>query len=162
MAVYCGPTSESVVKPVRVVLLPLPHASGLLPPARMSESASGFDLQAAIVSPLTIEGGRWGLVPTGLAAEIPAGFEGQIRSRSGLAAQRGVFVLNSPGTIDSDYRGELIVILANLSDAPFVVARGDRVAQLVFCRVERVEFEVAVELATSKRGKRGLGSSGTQ
>lgn len=136
------------------------HAADLPMVAPGSAGASGVDLRAAIDDVVTIEPGRWKMVPTGLVVAIPFGLEGQIRSRSGLAADQGIFVLNSPGTIDSDFRGELTVILANFSDRPFEVRRGDRIAQLVVARVEHFALAVVKELEDTDRGSRGFGSTG--
>jgi dUTP pyrophosphatase len=109
-----------------------------------------------------IPAGRVVLVPTGLALAIPVGFEGQVRARSGLALKHGIAVLNGPGTIDSDYRGPLGVILANLGSAPFVVDDGDRIAQIVFARVPRVELEEVSELPATERGEGGFGHTGVR
>ncbi len=121
-----------------------------------------MDLRAALAgdTPMTIPPGARALVPTGLEMEIPAGFEGQVRPRSGLAAKSGVTILNAPGTIDSDYRGEVKVILVNLGDAPFEVERGARIAQLVIAPVTQVAVEAASELAGTGRGAGGFGSTG--
>jgi dUTP pyrophosphatase len=110
--------------------------------------------------PLRLEPGRRALVPTGLVLELPAGFEGQVRRRSGLALRHGVTVLNSPGTIDADYRGEVVVLLQNLGAEPFVVRRGDRIAQLVLQRVPRIAWEECEALDGTARGAGGLGSTG--
>jgi len=136
--------------------LPLPSAA--------SPGSAGFDLRAALETELVIRPGERALVPTGLTLEIPAGCEGQVRPRSGLALRHGIGVLNAPGTIDSDYRGEVGVILINLGEAPFTVQRGDRIAQLVFARVEAVTWEETGEtgedLSASDRGAGGFGSTG--
>lgn len=140
----------------------LPHGTGLPAPAYASDGAAGLDLRAAIGerSGLSIAAFARVLVPTGLVLEIPAGYEGQVRPRSGLALKHGVTVLNAPGTIDSDYRGEVQVILINLSDTPFVVRHGDRVAQMVVAPVTRAELVEADALAASARGAGGFGSTG--
>ncbi len=138
----------------------LAHGGDLPLPRRASAGAAGCDLLAAVDGPLRLEPGERRLVPTGLVLEIPRGFEGQVRPRSGLALAAGVTVLNSPGTLDSDYRGEVGVILVNLGGEPFTVRRGDRVAQLVIARVEEVEWEEAESLSASERGAGGFGSSG--
>ena len=145
----------------RVRVRRLPHAAGLELPARASAGSSGYDLRAAVERPLALAPGDRVLVPTGLALEIPAGWEGQVRPRSGLAVRSGVTVLNAPGTIDSDYRGEVRVALVNLGAEPFPIERGDRIAQLVFARVGAAVLEEAAELAASGRGAGGFGSSGT-
>lgn len=129
-------------------------------PAYQSSSAAGMDLCAAIDDELVIAPGERKLVPTGLSLAIPEGFEGQVRPRSGLAWRYGVTVLNSPGTIDADYRGELKVLLVNLGDAPFRLARGERIAQLVICPVVRAELAVVAELDETNRGAGGYGSTG--
>jgi dUTP pyrophosphatase len=140
----------------------LPHGEGLPLPEYQSERAAGMDLIAALAEDETIflAMGERLLVPTGLAMEIPPGFEGQIRPRSGIALTYGVTVLNSPGTIDSDYRGEVKVLLANLGLETFTIERGTRVAQLVIAPVARASFEVVTELTDSGRGGGGFGSTG--
>jgi len=120
--------------------------------------AAGADLKSA--AELTIEPGEWGLVPTGLFLAIPEGIEGQVRPRSGLAFKHGVTVLNAPGTIDADYRGEIKVMLVNHGKKPFTVSQGDRIAQIVFARVERAEIFLAESLPESQRGTGGFGSTG--
>jgi dUTP pyrophosphatase len=133
-------------------------------PSTASPGSAGCDLRAALEAELVIRPGERALVPTGLTLEIPAGCEGQVRPRSGLALRHGIGVLNAPGTIDSDYRGEVGVLLINLGEAPFTVRRGDRIAQLVFARVEAVTWEEIAEagedLAASDRGAGGFGSTG--
>jgi dUTP pyrophosphatase len=133
-------------------------------PSTASPGSAGYDLRAALEADLVIRPGERVLVPTGLTLEIPAGCEGQVRPRSGLALRHGIGVLNAPGTIDSDYRGEVGVILINLGEAPFTVRRGDRIAQLVFARVEAVAWEEPAETdedtAGSDRGAGGFGSTG--
>lgn len=140
----------------------LAHGAGLPEPSRHSEDAAGFDLVAAVAedSPLTLPPGARAVIPTGLALELPKGFEGQIRPRSGLALKHGVTVLNAPGTIDADFRGEVGVILINHSDQPFVVTRGTRIAQLVVSRLEAVRLQESDELSGTSRGVRGFGSTG--
>lgn len=131
-------------------------------PEYASSHASGLDLRAAVDSPLTMEPGSRALIPTGIAIALPEGCEGQVRPRSGLALRQGVTVLNSPGTIDADYRGEIKIILINHGDEPFIVERGMRIAQLVVARVERCALELASELEATVRGGGGFGSSGTE
>src|SRR5437868_4088358 len=128
---------------VRVRRLPAAHDLPLPSPA--SPGSSGADLRAAVEGELVLGAGERALVPTGLVLEIPPGCEGQVRARSGLALRHGIGVLNAPGTIDSDYRGEVAVILINLGEAPFSIKRGDRIAQLVIAPVARVEWEEAEE-----------------
>jgi dUTP pyrophosphatase len=130
------------------------------PPTYYSKAASGLDLHAAVPSNVTIRPGQRELIPTGYAIELPAGHEGQVRPRSGLALHHGITVLNAPGTVDEDYRGELGVVLINLGDQPFIVEKGMRVAQLVVAPVARVVVEVVDELSDSLRDRGGYGSTG--
>ena len=148
----------SLTVPVNI----LPHGVGLELPVHATEHSAGVDLRAAVPQdePLTLEPGAVAFVPTGLTIELPSGTEGQVRPRSGLAAKHGVTVLNSPGTIDADYRGEVKVILINHSKTPFVIERGERIAQLVVARYETVEFVPANELTDTSRGSGGFGSTG--
>ena len=139
----------------------LSHADGLPGLEKYSVAASGFDLRSATETDVVLEPGARLVVPTGLALEIPLGFEGQVRPRSGLAAQAGVTVLNSPGTVDSDYRGELKVILINLGDKAVTISRGDRIAQLVLAPVAAGLAATEVEeLSPTDRGSGGFGSTG--
>lgn len=131
-------------------------------PSYQSEDAVGLDLCAAVAEPLTIPPLGRLLVPTGIAMAIPRGFEGQVRPRSGLALRHGITVLNTPGTIDPDYRGEVKVLLVNLGNEPFVVRGGDRIAQLVIAPTSRAELVLALELDETARGAGGYGSTGTQ
>ena len=131
-------------------------------PEYATDLAAGLDVRADNSDPIVLPPLGRALVPTGLYLEIPAGFEVQVRPRSGLAAKKGITVLNAPGTIDADYRGEVCVILVNLSSEEFVVERGERIAQLVLARHERVEWEPAESLASSARGEGGFGSTGTK
>ena len=128
-------------------------------PAYMTEGAAGLDLTAALDAPLVLAPGARAMVPTGLALAIPPGYEGQVRPRSGLAARHGVTCLNTPGTIDSDYRGEVRVILINLGQEPFTVQHGDRIAQLVIAEVARLTV-VEGEIDDTARGAGGFGSTG--
>lgn len=145
---------------VDVALLRLPHAYDLPLPAYQSEDAAGLDLIAAIEEPLTLPPLGRAMVPTGLAMALPPGYEAQVRPRSGLAAKHGVTVLNSPGTVDADYRGEVKVILINLSDTPFTIHRGDRVAQMVIAPVSRARLVETETLDATDRGAGGFGSTG--
>jgi dUTP pyrophosphatase len=145
-----------IVVPIRL----LPHAEGLVAPAYATEGSAGCDLRAAIEAPLMILPGGRARVPTGIAVAIPPGHEGQVRMRSGLAHDKGLALLNAPGTIDSDYRGEIRVILANLGTEPVTLERGERIAQLVFAPVSRARFEKVDELPASSRGSGGFGSTG--
>ena len=131
-------------------------------PEYATEFSAGLDVRAANEEPIVLQPLGRAMVPTGLYLEIPAGYEVQVRPRSGLAAKKGITVLNAPGTVDADYRGEVCVILVNLSSEPFVVEKGERVAQLVLAKHERVEWEEVSELAESNRGAGGFGSTGTK
>jgi dUTP pyrophosphatase len=147
---------------VTVRVLRLPHGEGLPLPSYQSEHAAGLDLVAALPedSPVELEPSDRALVPTGLVIELPEGYEAQVRPRSGLALKYGVTVLNSPGTIDADYRGEVKVLLINLGSAAFPIQRGDRIAQLVISPVTHVEIVAADALGATERGKGGFGSTG--
>lgn len=140
----------------------LPHGQDLPPPAYQTPAAAGLDLLAAIPphSQLVIEPGGRVLAPTGVSLELPEGYEAQVRPRSGLALRHGVTVLNSPGTIDADYRGEVCVILVNLGSEPFAIARGDRIAQMVIASVSRATLVEVQILSGSARGIGGFGSTG--
>lgn len=140
----------------------LPHAAAGLPiPQRMTVHASGYDVAAALEDDIVIAPGSREIIPTGLVFEIPEGFEVQVRPRSGLAMKHGVTVLNAPGTIDADYRGEVKVILMNLGIEPFTVKRGDRIAQLVPARIAQdVDFKESAELSATTRGAGGFGHTG--
>jgi dUTP pyrophosphatase len=141
----------------------LPHGEGLPLPAYQSAGAAGADLYAAIApdAKMVIEPGARMLVPTGIAVQLPAGFEGQVRPRSGLALQHGVTILNAPGTIDCDYRGEIGVLLVNLGSEPFEVIRGARIAQLVVAPVAHAVFVAVPALEDTARGTSGYGSTGS-
>jgi dUTP pyrophosphatase len=139
----------------------LPNAEGLPLPAYATADSAGMDLIAAVASDVVIEPGRRALVPTGLAIALPAGFEAQVRPRSGLALKHGVTVLNAPGTIDADYRGEIAVILINHGAEPFAIRRGDRIAQMIVAPVTRVAWREVAALGESARGAGGFGSTGT-
>ena len=138
----------------------LPHGEGLPLPAYASAGAAGIDLAAAVDQPLMLNPAHRALVPTGIAIALPEGYEGQVRPRSGLALKHGITVLNSPGTIDCDYRGEVQVILANLGTEPVAIRRGDRIAQLVIAPVARAEIRRVAELPETTRGAGGFGSTG--
>ncbi len=142
----------------------LPHGEGLEPPHYESEGAAGMDLRAAIPegTPVILGPFERTLIPTGIAIELPRGFEAQIRPRSGLALKSGISVLNSPGTIDSDYRGEIKVILINLSNHPVEIKRSDRIAQMVISPVTQLMLEKTNALSFTKRGDKGFGSTGKQ
>jgi len=134
--------------------------SDLAPPLYASEGAAGADLRAALDAPLTIPPGGRALEPTGLVLEIPKGFEGQVRARSGLALRQGLALANGVGTIDADYRGEVGIAVVNFGDEPVTIARGERIAQLVVAPVARATFAPATDLAASRRGGGGFGSTG--
>jgi len=140
------------VKIVKKSAFPLPYYA--------TPGAAGMDLQANLTAPVTLAPMQRALIPTGLFIEMPAGYEAQVRPRSGLALKKGITVLNSPGTIDSDYRGEIGVILINLSAEPFEVGPGERIAQLVIARYEQVSWQPVEELGESERGSGGFGSTG--
>ncbi len=147
---------------VKVEIRQLPHGEGLALPAYQSADAAGLDLLAAVPeeAPLVLAPGKHAMVPTGLAIALPPGFEAQVRPRSGLAAKHGVTVLNSPGTIDADYRGEISVILINHGEAPFAIRRGERIAQMVIAPVVQAQLVPVTSLAATGRGSGGFGSTG--
>ncbi|TMQ59991.1 MAG: dUTP diphosphatase [Candidatus Eisenbacteria bacterium] len=147
---------EAGAVPLRVSLEP--HA--FAPPAYQSEHAAGLDVFAAVLEPLTIGPGQVAAVPTGVRLEIPRGYEAQVRPRSGLALRHRIGIPNGPGTIDADYRGEVKVLLINFGEEPYIVHRGDRIAQLVFARVARVSLTVAAALHETARGDGGFGHTG--
>ena len=154
--------ANAATKTVKINVVRLAHAKGLDLPAYQSAQAAGMDLVAAIGSGMVLKlnSGRRALVPTGLQLELPAGYEAQIRPRSGLAFRHGITVLNSPGTIDADYRGEVQVLLVNLGEKAFMIERGERVAQMVIAPVTRGVLVEAKALTTTTRGAGGFGSSG--
>jgi dUTP pyrophosphatase len=149
-------------QPIRVNIRQLPHAEGLPLPAYQTAHAAGLDLLAAVPesAPLTLAPGKHALVPTGLAIALPEGFEAQVRPRSGLAAKHGVTVLNSPGTIDADYRGEIQVILINHGAEAFTIRRGERIAQMVIAPVVQATLVPTASLDETDRGSGGFGSTG--
>lgn len=149
------------MNPVPVAIKRLPHNSDLPLPAYESDLAAGMDLPAAIDIELVLNPGQRDLVPTGLSIALPAGYEAQIRPRSGLAARNGVTVLNTPGTVDADYRGEVKIILVNLGNEPFTVTRGMRIAQMVIAPVTQAMLEETDELPETARGAGGFGSTGS-
>ena len=130
-------------------------------PQRATPDSAGFDLHAAVDEPLVLAPGGRSLVPTGIQIEIPPGYEGQVRPRSGLAVKHGIGLLNAPGTVDADYRGEIKVIMINLGEQPFTIRRGDRIAQLIIAPVTMCELEASEDLAETFRGAGGFGSTGT-
>jgi len=147
--------------PVRVLVFRLPGARDLPFPRRATDRSAGFDLRASLDAPLTIAAGGRALVPTGIAVALPAGYEAQVRPRSGLAVERGLTLLNAPGTVDADYRGEIGVVMVNLGAEPVTIGRGDRIAQLVVQRVPEVELVEADSLPETERGSGGFGHTGT-
>jgi len=152
------------VSSIEVQIIRLPHGAGLPLPQYQSALAAGLDLMAAVpeAAPLTIQPGRSAMIPTGIALALPPGFEGQVRPRSGLAAKHGVTVLNSPGTIDADYRGEVAVLLVNHGTESFSVSRGMRIAQLVIAAHTQAHLVLVEKLAETARGSGGFGSTGTK
>lgn len=148
--------------PVAVSVTRLPHGADLPLPAYATEHSAGMDLLAAIDAPLTLKPMERAMVPTGLAMALPDGYECQVRPRSGLAAKNGVTVLNSPGTVDADYRGEVKVILVNLGAEPFTIERGMRIAQIIVAPVTRVAWDEVDTLPETTRGAGGFGSTGTR
>lgn len=147
---------------VTVSIQTLPHADGLGLPQYATAHSAGMDVQAAITAEVTILPGRRVLIPTGLVIALPEGYEAQIRPRSGLALKQGLAVLNSPGTIDADYRGELHIILANLGTEPIAISRGMRIAQMVIAPYSRVQWLPMAELDATERGAGGFGSTGVK
>ncbi len=147
---------------IRVAVEVLPHAEDLALPAYESAGAAGLDLLAAVEEVLVLAAGARALVPTGLKIAVPAGFEAQVRPRSGLALKHGISCPNSPGTIDSDYRGELKVILINFGSEPFRVERGLRIAQIVFAPIVQAVWAPTAALEATDRGEGGFGSTGTR
>ncbi len=147
---------------VAVAVTALPHAENLGLPTYATEHAAGMDLCAAVSGEVVLQPGQRVLIPTGLSIALPAGYEAQVRPRSGLALKNGVTVLNSPGTIDADYRGEVQVILANLGTENFVVTRGMRIAQMVVAQYSRVTWQQSEQLSATARGAGGFGSTGVK
>jgi dUTP pyrophosphatase len=147
---------------IDIRIMRLPHGADLSLPAYQSPGAAGFDLYAAVPAdgPVNIAPGQWVTIPTGIAIDLPAGHEGQVRPRSGLAAHHGITVLNAPGTIDADYRGELRVLLINHGREPFQVRRGERIAQLIVAPIAQARISEAKNLAETTRGSGGFGSTG--
>ena len=147
---------------VKVDIRQLPHGEGLALPAYQTAHAAGLDLLAAVPddTPMILPPGKYALVPTALTIALPPGYEAQVRPRSGLAAKHGVTVLNAPGTVDADYRGEIGVLLINHGAAPFPIRRGERIAQMVIAPVIRAELVAAAALSVTDRGSGGFGSTG--
>jgi dUTP pyrophosphatase len=147
---------------VAVALTTLPHAESLALPTYATEHSAGMDLCAAVTNDIILQPGQRTLIPTGLCIALPEGYEAQIRPRSGLALKNGIAVLNSPGTIDADYRGEIQIIVANLGTEAFTVTRGMRIAQMVVAAYSRVKWQQVETLSTTARGVGGFGSTGTK
>ena len=147
---------------VKVDIRQLPHGEGLALPAYQSADAAGLDLLAAVPehAPMILAPGQYAMIPTGLVIALPSGYEAQVRPRSGLAAKHGVTVLNSPGTIDADYRGEINVLLINHGSAPFTIRRGERIAQMVIAAVVQAKLRPVASLSETERGSGGFGSTG--
>jgi len=147
---------------IEIEIQRLPHGEGLALPAYQSAHAAGLDLLAAVPedAPVMLAPGKYALIPTGLTIALPEGYEAQVRPRSGLAAKHGITVLNSPGTVDADYRGEIGVLLINHGDTPFLVRRGERIAQMVIAAVVRIELRLVASLSVTGRGVGGFGSTG--
>ena len=145
---------------MKVNILRLPHAHDLPLPTYATEGSAGMDLLAAIDGDIELPAGKRAIIPSGVAIELPVGFEAQVRPRSGLAAKHGVTLLNAPGTVDSDYRGEVRVNMINLGDAPFTITRGMRIAQMIVARHEHVEWVERAALTETVRGAGGHGSTG--
>jgi dUTP pyrophosphatase len=147
---------------VKVEVRQLPNGEGLALPAYQSELAAGLDLLAAVPedAPIVLAPSKYALVPTGLSIALPPGYEAQVRPRSGLAARHGITVLNAPGTVDADYRGEIGVPLINHGDVPFTIRRGERIAQMVIASVVQAELVPVTTLSTTARGSGGFGSTG--
>jgi len=149
-------------KTVTIALTRLPHSEDLALPSYATEHSAGMDLLAAVNENVTLAPGARTLVPTGLSIALPDGYEAQIRPRSGLAFKHGISLVNSPGTIDADYRGEVGVLLINLGQEPFVIERGMRIAQMVIAPYTRAQFSEVLELPSTERGAGGFGSTGTR
>jgi dUTP pyrophosphatase len=147
---------------VKLEVLQLPNGAGLALPAYQSALAAGLDLLAAVPedAPIVLAPGKYALVPTGLSIALPPGYEAQVRPRSGLAAKHGVTVLNAPGTVDADYRGEIGVPLINHGEVPFTIRRGERIAQMVIASVVQAELIPVTTLSATERGSGGFGSTG--
>ncbi len=143
-----------------IALKRLPHGGGLPLPDYATEHSAGMDILAAVETDMTLEPGARALIPSGIAIALPSGFEAQVRPRSGLALKHGITVLNAPGTIDADYRGEIGVILINLGQEPFTVSRGDRIAQMVIAPHTHAAWRPVEALSASVRGEGGFGSTG--
>ena len=147
---------------MNVSITRLPHGKDLALPAYATTHSAGMDLMAAIADPITLAPGERKLIPTGIAIALPDGFEAQVRPRSGLALKHGLSIVNAPGTVDADYRGEVGVLLINLGQENFTIERGMRIAQMVIAPYSRARFNEVLELPSSERGEGGFGSTGTR
>jgi dUTP pyrophosphatase len=147
---------------MNILFKKLPHAKGLPLPSYESEYAAGMDIRAALDEPVELQSGKRKLIPTGLQMALPKGYEAQIRPRSGLAYRNGITMLNTPGTIDADYRGEVKVLAVNLGDETFVINHGDRIAQMVIAPVTQATVQEADDLSETERGNGGFGSTGVK
>jgi dUTP pyrophosphatase len=145
---------------LKIKIKKLPESEDLPLPSYQTEHSAGMDLLAAVDGELIIQSGKWALVPTGISIELPEGYEAQVRPRSGLAAKHGISLVNTPGTVDADYRGEIKVILINFGEGPFIIKRGDRIAQMVINEVVRAQLIHVEELNGTKRGGGGFGHTG--
>lgn len=154
-------TTPGTAAKVEVEIMRLAHGRGLALPTYATAGAAGLDLPAAVDSDVVLAPGARALIPTGYAIALPEGYEAQVRPRSGLAARHGISIVNAPGTVDADYRGEIMVCLVNLGDAPFTVSRGERIAQMVVAPVSRVRLRETERLDDTARGDGGFGSTGT-
>ncbi|MGC2424422.1 MAG: dUTP diphosphatase [Nitrospirota bacterium] len=146
---------------LKIKIKKLPGSEDLPLPSYQTEHSAGMDLLAAVDGQMVVLAGKWALVPTGISIELPEGYEAQVRPRSGLAAKHGISLVNTPGTVDADYRGEIKVILINFGEEPFTIKRGDRIAQMVINEVVRAELIHVEELNGTKRGDGGFGHTGT-
>jgi len=149
-----------MVEKIRAGIKKLPNAEGLSFPSYMTPGSAGMDLCAAVDTNVTMDVGETALIPTGLSISLPDGYEAQVRPRSGLALKYGVTVLNAPGTVDADYRGEIKIILINLGQVPFLVRRGERIAQMIVSKVVKVEWDERESLDHTKRSEGGFGHTG--
>jgi dUTP diphosphatase len=145
---------------LKIKIKKMPGAEDLPLPSYQTEHSAGMDLLASVDGELIIQAGKWALVPTGISIELPEGYEAQVRPRSGLAAKHGISLVNTPGTVDADYRGEIKVILINFGEGPFTIKRGDRIAQMVINEVVRAKLIHVEELNGTKRGGGGFGHTG--
>lgn len=152
--------NRNMAESITVSIKHLRHAEGDVLPHYQTDHSAGVDLSAAVDGDVRIDPGQWTLVPTGIAVAIPEGYEGQMRPRSGLALKHGIGMLNAPGTIDADYRGEIGVILFNFSNHPFTIQRGDRIAQMVIAKVVKATFQRVEQLSDTARGGGGFGHTG--